>query len=111
MNMNKLALSLPGFSGNIDNPPNLKFKGDTANLGSVLSDLLSIAIMAAAFLAFYYLLWGALSYIFAAGDKENLAKAREKIKWALIGLLFVAGSYTLATYAGQIFTPKGGLPF
>lgn len=107
----KLALKLPGSNENIANPPNLKFSGDTANLGAVLSGLMSIIFMVAAFLTFYFLIWGALSYIFAAGDKENLAKAREKIKWALIGLLFVAGSYTLTTYAGQIFTPKGGLPF
>lgn len=109
--MNKLALDLPGF-GNIANPPNLKFSGSSATLGAVLSGLLNIIFMVAAFLTFYYLIWGAWSYIFAGGEKENLAKAREKIKWALIGLLFVAGAYTLATYAGQIFPPgRGGLPF
>ena len=106
----KLVLTLPG-GNTIDYPSNFKFTGNTGNLGAIVSGFLSIGFMIAAFLTFYYLIWGALSYIFATGDKENLAKAREKIKWALIGLLFVAGSYTLTTYAGQIFTPKGALPF
>lgn len=82
------------------------------DLASVISPLLAIAIFIAAFLTFYYLIWGAWAYIFAAGDKENLAKARERIKWALIGLLFTIMAYTTASYAGQIFPPgTGGLPF
>lgn len=84
---------------------------DFPDLASILSGLLNIAIFIAAFLSFYYLIWGAWSYIFAHGEKENLAKARERIKWALIGLLVTIMAYTIATYAGQIFPSKGGLPF
>ncbi|MEK7616568.1 MAG: hypothetical protein AAB414_00745 [Patescibacteria group bacterium] len=103
--MNKLALKLPGGE-DIDNPvPQIP------DLGALVSGLLNISIFIAAFLSFYYLIWGAWAYIFASGEKENLAKAREKIKWALIGLLVTVMAYTIATYAGQIFPAKGGLPF
>lgn len=106
----KLALSLP-FFGQIENPPNLKFSGATGNLASVVSDLLTIAFYVAGFLAFYYLVWGAFAYLMAQGNKENLAKARAKISFALIGLIIILMAYFIAQYAGEIFTPQKGLPF
>lgn len=107
--MEKLALKLPGFTEEIPQPSPLPAR--FPDLASVLSGLLEIGIFVAAFLTFYYLIWGAWAYIFAGGEKENLAKARERIKWAIIGFLFTIMAYTIATYAGQVFTPKGGLPF
>lgn len=83
-------------------------------LGDLLSVLLEIALFIAAFLAFYWLVWGAWAYLFSEGEKENLQKARERIKWALIGLIVVFMAYFIAKYAGQIFPPgpgRGGLPW
>lgn len=109
--MTKLALNLPEF-GQIDNPPGLIFSGNTANLGAVLTSLLSIVFYLAAFLAFYWLIWGAYQYILARGEKENLAKARAKITWALVGLLVVFMAYFIARFAAEVFTPgTGGTPF
>lgn len=108
--MTKLALKLPEF-GQIDNPPGLIFSGDTANLGAVLTSLLSIVFYLAAFLAFYWLIWGAFQYIMSQGNKENLAKARAKITWALVGLMVVFMAYFIARFASEVFPPlKGGLP-
>ena len=88
------------------------FSGPNANLGAVLSDLLTIPLLLAAFLAFYWLVWGAFQYILAKGDKEALAKARARISWALIGLMVVFMAYLIATYGSEIFPPTtGGLPF
>ena len=106
--MTKLSLKLPGGEEILQPPP---LPERFPDLASVLSGLLNIAIFIAAFLTFYFLIWGAWAYIFAHGEKENLAKAREKIKWALIGLLVTIMAYTIATYAGEIFPSKGGLPF
>ncbi len=105
--MNKLAQTIPDLKEAFSSNPALQFK----TLGDVLTSLLNIGFMISAFLTFYFLLWGAWQYIFAGGEKEALAKAREKIKWALIGLLFVAGSFTMTTYAGQVFPSRWGLPF
>lgn len=107
--MNKLALTIPGFSP-IPNPPGLKT--EFTDLSSIISPFLNIIFYLAVFLAFYWLVWGAWAYIFAAGEKENLAKARNRIKWALIGLLVTLMSFLIAKYAGEIFTPgRGGIPF
>lgn len=109
--MTKLALKLPEF-GQIDNPPGLIFSGDKANLGAVLTSLLNIVFYIAAFLAFYWLVWGAFAYLMASGQKENLAKARAKITWALVGLLVVFMAYFIARFAAEVFTPgTGGTPF
>ena len=97
--------------------PNLDdiFKANPApqfkTLGDVLSGFLNIVLFIAAFLAFYYLVWGAWAYITAQGEKENLAKARLRIRWAIIGLMVVFLAYFIAKYASEIFPSKGGLPF
>jgi len=81
-------------------------------LGDFISGLLNIAFFIAVFLAFYYLVWGAFQYMMAGGNKEDLAKARARITWALIGLVVVILAYLIATYAAEIFPPgRGGLPF
>ena len=43
--------------------------------------------------------------------KEELAKARQRISWALVGLVIVFLAYFIAKYAGEIFPAKGGSPF
>lgn len=90
-----------------DRPAVAKF----STIGDVVSGLLNIFFYIAGFLAFYYLVWGAIAYIMAKGEKEGLAKARERIRWAIIGLLVIFMAYFIATYASEIFLPKGGLPF
>lgn len=99
--------------------PNFKFEG--AKLGDILSGLLNIAFYIAIFLAFYWLVWGAFSYIMARGNKEDLAKSRARIIWALVGLIIVLLSFLIAQFAGQILpsrpgpgtapVPGGGVPF
>lgn len=107
--MTKLALELPTF-GRIDNSPGLIFSGGSATLGAVLSDLFEIALFLAGFLAFFWLVWGAFQYITAGGNKENLAKARSRITWAIVGLAVVALALLVAQFAAQILQPRGGTP-
>lgn len=107
--MQKLALSLPQF-GNIANPPGLVFSGTRATLGNVLSGFFEIAFFIAAFLSFFWLVWGAFQYIYAGGNKENLAKARSRITWAIVGLLLVSAALLVAQFAQQILQPKNPTP-
>lgn len=108
--MNKLAIKLPG-GNEVISPPELQTKGFT-NLASFISPLLNIAFYIAVFLAFYFLVWGGFQYITAGGKKEELAKARSRISWALIGLIVIFLAFFIAKFAAEIFTPKiGGLPF
>lgn len=98
---------------NGDNVP--KFSGQTANLGALISGFLNISLYLGAFMAFFWLIWGTFQYILASGKKEELAKARSKITWALIGLVVIFSAFLIAKFAGYIFVGKGllkgGLPF
>ena len=109
-NMEKIALTLPG--GNAVTQPNeLTTKGFT-NLASFISPLLNIVFYIVTFVAFYFLVWGAFAYLMARGSKEDLAKARARITWAIVGLIVVFLSYSIAKFGAEIFPPtKGGLPF
>lgn len=111
--MKQLTLTLPG--GNTINPPaDLKTPsgGKFTDLASVITPAVEVIFYVATFLAFYYLVWGALMYLLAKGEKEGLAKARAKITWALVGLVVIFLAFMAARYAGIVFTPdKGGLPF
>ncbi len=107
--MNKLALTLPG---NHPIPTPVGLKSEFVNLTSFISPLLNIVFYIVAFLAFYYLIWGSFQYIMAQGKKEDLAKARARITWALVGMIVVFSAYFIARFASEIFPPtSGGLPF
>ena len=108
--MDKIALTLPGTGNIIEGPPELKAKG-LVDLGSVLSGFLNIAFYAAFFLAFFYLIWAAFSYITAQGKKEELQKATARITYAIVGLIIIFLAYFIAQFAGNILKPQGGLPF
>lgn len=108
--MNKIALTLPG-GNEIPQPKELTDKGFT-NLASFISSILNIIFYIAVFLAFYFLVWGAFAYLMAQGKKEDLAKARARISWAMVGLLVVFAAFLIAKFGSEIFKPtKGGLPF
>lgn len=106
--MNKIAQILPDLKKIYDAKPTK----DLNTLGDLISVFLNIVFYAAGFLAFYYLVWGAFSYIMAQGKKEELAKARARITWAIVGLMIILLSFFIAKFVGEIFKPRiGGLPF
>jgi hypothetical protein len=101
--MKELALSLPSF-GDINSPPGLRFSGPgNSTLGFVMSEFITLLFYAGAFLTFAYLTWGVFQYIIARGEKEQLAKARQRITWSLIGFIFLIASVFIAQYTRAIF--------
>jgi hypothetical protein len=107
----KLALNIPQY-GTIQPFPGLKPQLSNAKLGDLITQGLEIVIYIVLFLAFFWFVWGAFQYIIAGGKKEELAKARSRIIWAIVGLLVTLLAYTLTRFAAEIFPPTtGGLPF
>ncbi|MBI2338243.1 hypothetical protein HYU95_03615 [Candidatus Daviesbacteria bacterium] len=99
---------IPELQKLFDNRPAPQFK----TLGDVLSGLLNIVFYLALFLAFFYLIWGAFAYILSQGGKEELAKARARLTWAIIGLIITLLAFFIAKFVSEILPPgKGGLPF
>lgn len=108
----QLAIKLPG-GNEVKGPSELTSSPRSfTDLSSFISPLLNIIFFIAVFWAFYYLVWGAFQYIVAGGKKEELAKARSRITWALIGLIIIFLAFFVAKFVSEIFPPgKGGLPF
>jgi Sec-independent protein secretion pathway component TatC len=69
-----------------------------ANLGTLVSVGLNIAFYGGCMIAFLVALWGAYQYITAGGNKETLAKARNRIMWAIIGFVILIGSFSFGKY-------------
>ena len=90
--------------------PNFKYSFDT-KLGTIITNALDLVIFLAAFLAFFWFVWGAFHYIFSGGNKEQLGKARSRMTWAIVGLILVLLAYLIAIFASEILRPKNGLPF
>jgi NADH:ubiquinone oxidoreductase subunit 6 (subunit J) len=65
--------------------------------------MLNVLFYVGAILVFAWLVWGVFAYILARGEKEDLAKARARIMWALIGFLFLIISFAISQYAQGIF--------
>jgi hypothetical protein len=99
----KLALSLPGFPGQVANNPAAKnFPEGTTNLAFVISKFAEVALYVGAFLMFFWAAWGVFDYIRAEGNKEALAKARKRIQWAIAGFVILLFAYFIGDVVQQI---------
>ena len=61
-----------------------------SNLGTVISNAITIAFIVAALVVLFFLILGAFQWITSGGDKERINKARGTIVSALIGLAILA---------------------
>ena len=104
----KLTLTLPGQFSPIPTPPGLNPNLNTA--GSLVGGLIGIFFYIAIFMAFVWLVWASFQYILASGKKEELAKARSRITWALVGLAIIFASFLIAKFATELLPSKGFLP-
>lgn len=103
--MMKLALNLPGFNdtaGNTTITPPSNFNSNLVDLGTTVSGLLNVVFYVVTFLLFFWFLWGVFEYLFAEGQKEALYKARNRIRWALIGFILVILAFAISKYAGEL---------
>lgn len=76
------------------------------HLGDLVSRLLSVIILMAGFLMLIWLVWGAMQYITAGGEKEALAKARSRILYAIIGFILIILAYNIKMFGEDILIPK-----
>lgn len=81
------------------------------NASELIPRIVTMVFVIAAALTFFYLIWGAIKWITAAGDKSKVEDARNKITGAIVGLLILAAVYaifqlvlTVAFGSGSTFT-------
>ncbi len=69
--------------------------GFAKSAGEYLNRILSLVMVFAALLVFFYLIWGAFDWITSGGDKGKTEQARGKIVSAIIGIIIIAASYAI----------------
>lgn len=101
--MGKLALSIPGFP-NIDLglPPGVPTGGlDAGN--KIISVFIEVLFIAALGFALYMIAHAAFNMITSGGDKERFAQGRERLRYAIIGLLVMFISFFILTLLARFF--------
>ena len=99
----KFALSLPDF-GKIDTglPKGVPTGGmDSAN--KIISVLIEFALIAAIGFALYTIAHAAFNMITSGGDKERFAQGREKLRFAIIGLIVIFFAFFIINFLGKFF--------
>ncbi len=65
--------------------------------GVFLGGILGMAMVFAALLVLLYLVWGAIEWISAGGDKAKVEKGRNRMTQAVVGILVLASTLALFT--------------
>lgn len=94
-------LATPAYAQNIGVPKPAGFQIE--NLGLLISNALSIALMLAGILVFVFLVWGGIQWIMSGGDKGKTEEARNRITAALVGLAIVAAAWAVMQLISYFF--------
>lgn len=100
----KIALSIPGF-GQID-PNTLPTGIPTGGLAKgqqIITVLIEFAAIAALGFALWTIAHASFNMITSGGDKERFAQGRNRLTFAIIGLLILMFSFFIVTFIGKIF--------
>lgn len=65
----------------------------------IVSAVILFALVIAALVFFFMLLWGGIQWILAGGDKQKTEEARGRITGALIGLVIVFAAWAILSLA------------
>lgn len=103
--MKEFALNILYPSGSpiqISNPEGLS-KLNGINAQSIISTGVSVLILFAIITTLIFLVWGGIDLILAQGEKQNVTKAREKLTFAIIGMVVVLSSFLIMSFVSNIF--------
>ena len=75
----------------------------TVNLQHLLSNGLTLALVAAVLLALGFFIYGGLRWIMSVGDKKKLEEAQKTLQYAIIGLLIVLLAFFIINFIGMVF--------
>ncbi|KKU62734.1 MAG: hypothetical protein UX87_C0044G0007 [Candidatus Amesbacteria bacterium GW2011_GWA1_47_16] len=68
----------------------------------LISNIVKLAVVMAGLYSFINIILAGFQYLNAGGEPKNIAKAWEKIWQSFMGLVIVAGSFTLAMLIGWV---------
>jgi uncharacterized membrane protein len=102
--MKYLTLSIPGTDGNIIkiNPPGNVPSGGPSQMASILGDLIQFLMVLGILLSLIYLVWAGANWIMSSGDKQKLASAKQKLIYAIVGLIVIFFSFFLVSIISAV---------
>ena len=101
---NLIAFSVPGTNGPIPIQPVAGMPGDQNNPVQIIIQWgLGFVFIFAAIAALLFLIWGGISWISSGGEKEKIEAARNKIVYAIIGLVVILASFFIVNTVGNLF--------
>ena len=84
------AASPSDVFGTVAPPPGSAWGANPiAGIGTLIIFLIQVFLILAAIAALAYMLWGAFDWINSGGDPDSIAKARQKITHAVLGIVLV----------------------
>lgn len=102
--LTELVLKTPGFD-KLDVPKEIPTGGIKTG-SNIIATFIGVAFVVAIIVCLFFIIWGAINWITSSGDKQKLASARNRIMYAIIGLLLVLFSVLIA----NLFIGFLGLP-
>lgn len=73
------------------------------NIIDIINMGVALAILVAGLLSVFYIFYGGLSFILAAGDESKIKQAVHTIRYAIIGLVVTIFAVTFIAIVGNIF--------
>ena len=73
------------------------------DIGTLIGNIIIASMVIAGLMVFFYLIMGGIQYISSGGDKAQAEAARNRITYALIGLVIVVGSFAIIKLVEQFF--------
>lgn len=102
----KLSLTIPGLGGGqsrIEAPPDIPTGGLGGTFPKITGTAIEVLFIAAIILTLFFLIWAGIRMMIFGGKKEELAKSRGMIFFAVIGLSFIFLSILLIRMIGYFF--------
>ena len=90
-------------TGNSSAPLEIGERVSFTNIGTLLGNIIIAAMVIAGLMVFFYLIMGGIQYITSGGDKAQAEAARDRITYALIGLVIVVGSFAIVKLIEAFF--------
>lgn len=104
--MKYLTLSIPGF-GQIDSPTGLPKGTPTGGLSTTGQNAIWVGIelflVGAILLSIYYIIRGGINMTTSGGDKEKFQRGRERVRYAIIGLIVIFFSIFMVNFIAGLF--------
>lgn len=99
--MKYLSLNLPG--NQTVNPPSSIPSGGLDVVAKLFRNFYSLMIILCIVLSLIFIVLGGLQWITSGGDKAKVQAARNKLTWAIVGLIVAFSGFFIISLIGYFF--------